>query len=358
MKAAIVEKPGVLVVKDVPEPQIGEYDALCKLLYGATCTGTDQHIIFDRMPWRIKYPTILGHESIGRVVEVGQRVRNFQKGNLVTRVGTLPSPNSEFGVTWGGFAEFGIARDHWAMREDGLPRQEWNGFRVNQIVPPEFNPVASTMIITWRETLSYITRMGVGKGTNLLVIGSGGNGLSFAAHAGNLGVARIMMVGNAKRENVAREAGATEYFNYKAENITTLISQVCSEGFDFIIDAVGKKEQIDLFLPLLKPGGTIGIYGIDDYSQCQISPRRARGTFTYYKGSYDEEETHDKVISFMKKGLLKANLWLDLEHIFLLKDINMAFDAVRGRKMVKALIQLRSRKKERLNRRSDDYEEN
>jgi len=344
MRAAIVEKPGVLVVKDIPTPEIGEYDALCELLYGATCTGTDQHIIFDRMPWRIKYPTVLGHESIGQVVEVGRKVRNFRKGDLVTRVGTLPSPDGKFGVTWGGFAEFGIARDHWAMREDGLPQAEWNGFRVNQIVPPEFDPAASTMIITWRETLSYLSRMGVEKGANLLVIGSGGNGLSFAAHARNLGLAEIIVVGNAKRGDIAREAGAMEYFDYKSENLVLLIADEYLDGFDFIIDAVGKKGQIDLFLPLLKPSGTMGIYGIDDYDKCEISPRKARGSFTYYNGGYDEEETHDQVISFLKKGLLKAYLWLDLEHPFPLEDIDKAFDAVRERKMVKALIGLKEKK--------------
>ena len=45
MKAAVVEKPGVLSVRDVPEPVRGPYDCLCEILYGATCTATDLHII-------------------------------------------------------------------------------------------------------------------------------------------------------------------------------------------------------------------------------------------------------------------------------------------------------------------------
>ena len=46
-------------------PEVGEYDALCDLLYGATCTGTDQHLIAGRFPWPVQYPTILGLESVG-----------------------------------------------------------------------------------------------------------------------------------------------------------------------------------------------------------------------------------------------------------------------------------------------------
>ncbi|MGC9394704.1 MAG: hypothetical protein ACP5J4_07600 [Anaerolineae bacterium] len=64
MKAAIVERPGVLTVKEIPMPEVGEYDALCDLLYGATCTGTDQHLIAGRFPWPGQYPTIWGHASV------------------------------------------------------------------------------------------------------------------------------------------------------------------------------------------------------------------------------------------------------------------------------------------------------
>src|SRR5438067_11556857 len=123
------------------------------MLYGSVCTGTDQHIIADRVLWKIKYPTVLGHESIGRVVAVGPRVRHLKVGDLVTRVGTPPSPGGDLDALWGGFAEFGIARDHWAMREDDQPAEQWDRYRINQILPPDIDPAAATMVITWRETL-------------------------------------------------------------------------------------------------------------------------------------------------------------------------------------------------------------
>lgn len=344
MKAAIVEKPGVLVVRDIPEPQVGEYDVLCKMLYGATCVATDLRVIDGRLPWTINYPTVLGHESVGVVVETGKKVLNFKKGDLITRVGTLTSPGGEFNINWGGFVEFGVARDHWAMRQDGLPQQEWDGFRVNQIVPAGIDPRAATMFITWRETLSYITRMGVGERASMLVVGSGGNGLAFVAHLANLGVACIVMVGNAQRVEIVRAAGATHYFDYKADNLPTLISEACPDGFDFIIDVVGKKGLMDKFLPLLKPGGTIGIYGLDDLESRSIYPLKSRSTFTFYNNHYDEAETHERVVFFVQKGMLKANLWMDIEHPFPLGEINQAYEAVRERKMVKALVSLASRR--------------
>jgi Zn-dependent alcohol dehydrogenase len=71
-----------------------------------------------------------------------------------------------------------------------------------------------------------------------------------------------------------------------------------------------------------------------------FKPSAARGTFTFYNGGYDEAETHDKVIDFMRAGKLNAAHWLNLDAPFALKNIGEAFDALRERKLIKALIQL------------------
>lgn len=340
MKAAIVEKPGTLAVREIPAPEPGEYGALCELLYGATCTGTDQHLMAGRFPWPVAYPTILGHESIGRVMATGRRVRHLKRGDLVTRVGAPESPREGLGSNWGGFAEFGVAADWRAMVEDGRPEGEWAGHRINQVLPPGTDPAAATMVITWRETLSYITRMGVGAGARLLVIGSGGNGLAFAAHGANAGAARVAMIGSGDRASVARAAGAADYFDYRAVNLDQEVAAAAHDGFDFIIDAVGKRGVLDRALACLRPGGTVGIYGIDEFGQCLLNPTRARGTFTYASKGYDEAEMHRRVVDLVGQGRLKADLWLDLAHPFALADIGKAFETVRARKTVKALVRL------------------
>ncbi|MBI3921503.1 MAG: alcohol dehydrogenase catalytic domain-containing protein [Armatimonadetes bacterium] len=340
MKAAIVEKPGALVVREIPEPTMSDYEVRCKLLFGATCTGTDNHLIHGRFPWPVSYPTILGHESTGEVVEVGEKVRNFKVGDRVTRVGTPAPPGGGLAATWGGFAEYGIARDHWAMKEDGLPEQEWRSYRINQILPPDIEPAVGTMFITWRETFSYITRMGVNDAGSFLVIGSGGVGLSFASHARNLCVSRIGMVGNDARSDVARRAGVTDFFDYHAPDLTAQIAESFPEGFDFIIDSVGKTGQMEMALPLLKPGGAITIYGIDDYGTWYLDPTKARGTFTYLSSGYDEAEAHEAIVEFVRAGKLDASIWLDMEHPFSLEEINPAFEALWERRLVKALIRL------------------
>jgi len=338
MKAAVIEANNVLTVKDVPEPTIGEYDALVDILYGATCTGTDQSLIKGTLPFRSPLPTILGHESIGRVLEIGPRVRNFKPGDLVTRVGAPPV--GEYSVSWGGFAEYGIAKDYRAMEEDGVSTDRWPDARRNRVLPPGADPAAATMIITWRETLSYITRMGFSEGKSLLVVGSGGNGLSYIAQGANLGGTRLAMIGSAYREEAARRAGATDFFDYRIDDIRDRVSAAFPEGFDLVIDAVGKKDTAELGLLFLKPGGTLGIYGLTDFGQCTITPLKSKGTFTFYNGGYDEAETHDQVMALLEAGKLDASIWLDLDHIYPLERINDAFADLKAHKMVKAVVRL------------------
>jgi threonine dehydrogenase-like Zn-dependent dehydrogenase len=339
MKAAVVEGPDRLVVRDLPQPKMGEYDALCEILYGAMCSGTDSHIVAGSFPWISPLPTVLGHESIARVLKVGPKVRNLKVGDLVTRVGTTPV--GDCSVTWGGFAEFGIARDWRACQADGVPADQWAGSRVQQTLPAGADPAAATMVITWRETCSYANRIGVAAGKSVLVIGSGGNGLAYVAHAANAGCRPVAMIGAADREANARRAGASHYFDYRAADAAAAAKAACPAGFDLVIDAVGKVGLADLGLSLLASGGTIGVYGIDDIGKVRLNPDAARGTFTFSKAGYDEPETHDQIVALVRAGKLDASIWLDLAHPFPLDAIADALAATRARKVVKALVRIR-----------------
>ena len=86
MKAAVVESPGILRVKDVPRPDMGPYQALVEIIACATCNSTDQKLINGTLAKDYtNFPGILGHESIGRIIKTGDRVRNYSIGDLVVR---------------------------------------------------------------------------------------------------------------------------------------------------------------------------------------------------------------------------------------------------------------------------------
>ena len=335
MKAAVVESAGKLVVRELPEPVAGEYQAKCRMLYGAVCAGTDTHLVHFHAPFSswVRLPYILGHESIGRVVVVGAKVRNLKPGDAVTRVGCPAVGGVSSG--WGGFAEVGIATDWRAMQEDGV--DGWQGSTVNQILPPDIDPAVGTLFITWRETLSYLTRMRVSPNASVLVIGSGGNGLAFVTHARNLGATRVTLVGSAKRASEGKLAGATACFDYNAEYCWEQVKAEVTDGYDFVIDGVGKAEIVVKGQACLKAGGTLGIYGLDECGKINLAPGK---TFTFYNGGYDEAETHEEVLKSYRAGRLNPSVWIDHRKSFALEDIGQAMEAVHSRALVKPLVKL------------------
>lgn len=342
MKAAIIEKFGNISIRDIPDPQPGEYDVLCEILYGATCTGTDSHIIDGTFPFIGALPTVLGHESVGRVVSTGRKVRNFKAGDLVTRVGTPPSPDGRISVTWGGFARLGIAKDHWAMSEDGLPSKEWERFQVNQVVPAGISPEVAPMFTPWRETLSYVTRLGVARGVSVLVFGSGGNGLAIAVNCMNLGASPVGMVGSEKQaDRLKSRTKLGFYADYKSPLLEKTINDALPGGFDFVIDAVGKTEICEIAPRFVKPGGKFSVYGMDDFGKLSISLRQVRRPLLICPCSYNEAEAHRQVSEWALQGKLDATLWYDPSNPYPLSAIGQAYRDLRERKIMKALIRLK-----------------
>ncbi len=340
MRAAVVERPGLLALLDIDPPRPGEYDALCRLLYGAVCSGTDLSVLDGTFPWPLEYPTVLGHESVGRVIEIGSKVRNYKVGDLVTRVGVPAAKDGRLHSNWGGFAEFGIARDHWAMQQDGVPRATWETDRVNQVVPPDIAPAEATMFVTWRETLSSAGRVGVTRGKSILVIGSGGVGLSFAAHARNRGATPVVMIGDRRRESAGASVGVTDFYRYDEPDVIPSIAGRYPDGFEIVIDAFGSENSADQALSLLADNAVLNVYGLHDYWRQKLTLSRARGSFSVFRGGYDEAEAHGEVIDMVRAGRLDASRWLDLSHPFPLPEIGAALRATREEKVIKALISL------------------
>ena len=79
MKSYVVyEDQSCKIVDDMPMPKYGEYDALVKIESCGVCNGTDTKIIHGDFKGIDTYPVVLGHEGVGRVVEKGSKVTNFE----------------------------------------------------------------------------------------------------------------------------------------------------------------------------------------------------------------------------------------------------------------------------------------
>src|SRR5216117_1030998 len=82
MKAVVFHDIGDIRLDDVQEPAIRDpYDAIVQLTASAIC-GTDLHMVRGTMPGMVP-GTILGHEGVGVVEEIGTGVRNLSPGDRV-----------------------------------------------------------------------------------------------------------------------------------------------------------------------------------------------------------------------------------------------------------------------------------
>lgn len=342
MRAAIVESPGTLVIRSVPDPVPGPYEALTRQLFGGICAATDRHLVEGKLPIPgISYPLILGHEAIGRVIAVGASVRNLKPGDLVTRTG---APGSDgLAAYWGGFAELGIARDFAAMREDGMAEADWAPYAINRTLPPGTDPASATMMITWRETLSYLNRFGPVAGKRLLILGSGGNGFSFLALSKALGAEAVAMVGNPHWASHAATAGAAAFADYRDPAAVAVLRGVAGlTGFDLLIDAVGHTGGIESALPLMAPGAGIGLYGIEALGErmAALKAIAEQGFRVHGPGEYAEAEAHDQAAALMAAGALDARLWFDPATPYALDHIGDALAAVASRQSLKAVVRI------------------
>ncbi len=88
MKAIVFHGVGDIRLDRVSDPAIQEpTDAIVRLTAGAIC-GTDLHFVRGTVPGIVP-GTILGHEGVGVVEEVGPDVRNFKSGDRVVMTSTI-----------------------------------------------------------------------------------------------------------------------------------------------------------------------------------------------------------------------------------------------------------------------------
>ena len=88
MKAVVFHDVGDIRLEDVPEPRIEQpTDAVIRCTASAIC-GTDLHMIRGTMPG-MEPGTILGHEAVGTVEELGSEVRNLNLGDRVVVPSTI-----------------------------------------------------------------------------------------------------------------------------------------------------------------------------------------------------------------------------------------------------------------------------
>ena len=95
MKAAVFEGEGKLVLKEVPTPKIRKPDDIIGKIEVCSICGTDVHMTNVPAGYPATPGTILGHELVATVAEIGSGVTQFQVGDRF-----VVNPNEYCGACW------------------------------------------------------------------------------------------------------------------------------------------------------------------------------------------------------------------------------------------------------------------
>ena len=341
MKAAVVEAAGQLVVRDVPMPEMGPYDALVRIEACGLCNATDAKIVDRHFVSHIPVPLVLGHESVGTVVEVGDRVRGYVPGQRVLRPGARYDI-AKVGIAsaWGGLARFGLVTDEAAWREDHPDTPALGMAAKQQIVPGDIPPHEATALITLKETLFAVRAAGVDRTTWTAIVGTGPVARAFTYWAKWLGAPFVVVFG--RRETWCHDFMDLGANNYVAGEQPCRLDETKAIGlrsFDRVIDAVGSSDALRDALALVRPDGLVGNYGVaaeDDAPDQELQAARASGTIVTLP--VREEAVHDELLGLVAEGTVKLGDWIS--HRLSLDDVVEGMRLIRGKQAIKVVIEM------------------
>jgi L-iditol 2-dehydrogenase len=337
MKTLIVNTDGTLAIKEIPIPKYNSKQALVKTISCGIC-GTDSKLIhfgFKGFP-KETYPIMLGHEGVGKVVEIGSEVKSFKVGDIVLLPFNDPDKESygSLGSAWGAFSEYGIVNDKTAYKESEIPEVAY----AQQIVPHDIDPVDAAMIVTFREVLSNIKYFGIKENESVVVYGSGPVALTFIKFMSLLGIKPIIGIARSQeKKNNLLANGATYALNSRECNISKEIRSICPNGVKYVLDAVGSHDVVNHAMEILCDRGEIFCYGVPENSQMQLdwseAPYNWKLNFQQMPSKIEESKAYDQILEWIRSG--KIDLKDYISDYFKFENILVAFEKLANHQISK-----------------------
>jgi threonine 3-dehydrogenase len=328
MKALVKKRsePG-LWLDDIPVPPIGINDVLIEVLRTGIC-GTDVHIYkWDAWAQKtIPVPMAVGHEFVGRIVEVGANVKDFHVGEIVSGEGHvvcgrcrnclagrrhLCKDTKGIGVNRpGAFAEYlALPMTNVWVHDPAIPRD------VQSLFDPFGNAVHTA--------LSFDLL-----GEDVLITGAGPIGIMAAAVARHAAARYVVVTDvNPYRLELARRMGATLAVDVREQRIADAQRQLgMKEGFDVGLEMSGNSAALRDMLANMCHGGKIAMLGIPE-REMAIDWNTVVFNMLTIKGIYGREmyETWYKMTVMLQSGLDISPV---ITHRFPYQEFEKGFEAM------------------------------
>lgn len=330
-------KPDSLELWDKPVPVPGSRDILVKVKAAAIC-GTDVHIRHwnDWTQRRMTPPTVIGHEFVGEVVEVGSDVSGIKVGDTVVPESHIPCgicPDCRrgnghvcrhtglLGITCdGGFAEYVC-----------FPAE------IAYVAPKDISYKTLAILEPFGQAVHAVMHEPV-CGKDIAIIGCGPIGLMAVRVAKMMGAARIIAVElNPQRSQLALENGADVLVNPSecdpVERITELTHGV---GADIAIELSGSVIAEEQATRYLRAMGKLVVAGLPSQPlSFNLSEFAYKGGTIVGAPARLLYETWQQIDSLLASGLRLDDM---VTHELPLERYNDAIDLMEQGKCSKCLL--------------------
>ena len=240
-------------------------DVAMEILFCGVC-HSDLHTA--RNDWGgTVYPSVPGHEIIGRVTAVGPNVTRFKEGDIgavgclvdscricdqcekgeeqFCRTGLSGTYNAPDRITgdnnYGGYSKHIVVREEFVLT-----------------MPEGLDPArAAPLLCAGITTYSPLRTWGVKAGSRVGVVGLGGLGHMAVKLAAAMGAKVTVMSRSADKAADAAELGAHAFLNTS----DAAAMRAAGESFDLIIDTVPVQHELMPYVPLLDVDGTLCLVG-------------------------------------------------------------------------------------------------
>jgi threonine dehydrogenase-like Zn-dependent dehydrogenase len=255
MKAVVFHDVGDIRLEDVPEPTLEQpNDAIVRITTSAIC-GTDLHFVRGTFSG-MQEGTILGHEAVGVVEQIGSGVRNMSVGDRVVIPSTIccgycsycragyysQCDNANPNGPSAGTAFYGGPKDTGPFNGLQAEKARVPFANINLIkLPDEITDDQAILLSDIFPTAWFGADLAnIKHGHSVAVFGCGPVGQFAIASAKLMGAGRVFAVDHLPdRLEMARRQGA-EVVNYDEEDpVKTLQELTGGIGVDCVIDAVG-----------------------------------------------------------------------------------------------------------------------
>jgi threonine dehydrogenase-like Zn-dependent dehydrogenase len=255
MKAVVFHNIGDIRLEDVPEPKIEQpTDAIVRLTASAIC-GTDLHFVRGTVSG-MREGTILGHEGVGIVEQIGEGVRNIAVGDRVVIPSTIACgycsycragyysqcDNANPNGSTAGTAFYGGPKDAGGFNGLQAEKARIPFANVNLVKLPDALSDEQSILLSDIFPTGYFGAdlANIHAGHTVAVFGCGPVGQFVIASAKLMDAGRIFAIDNVSdRLAMARQQGA-EIINFDEDDpVQTIKNLTGGIGVDRAIDAVG-----------------------------------------------------------------------------------------------------------------------